>query len=286
VRPKLAIGLNPELANKLATLQPKTIASLQDILESWKLSKHDVQRYVMQLIAVGAIKVTHEGLTFEESAIEFHPEKSDLLTEGTTEVRRGVTEKSLELVATVPIRLLPQLAGYDIALTEDTFRRLILSCEHELLAVSPFVEREGVYALRAEFAEACKRGVRMKILTRDSDSPSTALALYDLFQLFGQRLESREFHVRAKLYGEFYRQIESTHAKLLIIDRRETYLGSAEIRPNALHTNFEMGIKTTNAAIVQGACHLFDTFWNDSAFTKEIDFTSISKKVATLVRHS
>jgi len=180
--------------------------------------------------------------------------------------------------------MLPKLSGYDIALTEDTFRSMILSCERELLAVSPFVEREGIYALRAEFAEAFRRGVRMKILTRDSESPSTTLALYDLFQIFGQRLESREFHVRAKVYGGFYRQIESTHAKLLIIDRREAYLGSAEIRPNALHSNFELGIRTNNATIVHEACHLFDTFWNDAAFTKEIDLDSIGGRVATLVQ--
>jgi phosphatidylserine/phosphatidylglycerophosphate/cardiolipin synthase-like enzyme len=284
VTPRLAIGPNAELAHKLQNLQQKTIASLQEMLEASKLSRHEIQRRVMQLLAIGAIKVTREGLTFEESTIEVHPEKLDLLSEGEPQIRRETTEKPSELVATVPIRMLPKLTGYDIALTEDTFRSMILSCERELLVVSPFVEREGVYALRAEFAEAFRRGVRMKILTRDSESPSTTLALYDLFQIFGQRLESREFHVRAKVYGEFYRQIESTHAKLLIIDRREAYLGSAEIRPNALHTNFEMGIRSSNVAIVHGACHLFDTFWNDAAFTKEIDLNSIGERVATLVQ--
>lgn len=284
---RLAIGLNREIARDLAGHQPKTIASLQDMLVNWKLSKHEVQRCVMQLIALGAIRVTREGLTFEESAIEFHSEIGDFLKEqGTVEALNKIREESVELVATVPIRLLSNLVGYDIALTEDAFRDLILHCERELLIVSPFVEREGVYALRGEFAEAARRGVAVKLLTRDSDSAKTFLALYDLFQIFGDHLDSREFHVMARVNSEFYRQIESTHAKLIIVDRREAYLGSAEIRPNALHTNFEIGIRTTSPTIVQGACHLFDTFWNDSAFTKEIDFTSISEKVSMLVRHN
>ena len=59
----MAIGPNAELARKLEGLQQKTIASLQETLEASRLSRHEIQRRVMQLLAIGAIKVTREGLT-------------------------------------------------------------------------------------------------------------------------------------------------------------------------------------------------------------------------------
>jgi phosphatidylserine/phosphatidylglycerophosphate/cardiolipin synthase-like enzyme len=275
----LATGLDMA-AGILATT---TVREFEETLRKNGHPKWEVERLLMSYMATEAVVIVKEGIEFEASEIRIDPSK--IQARGTPPGEAVVEDGQsvLKLVCTTPTRLAATSMGFGVLQTEDVFRRLIRQAKRELVIVSPFLEREGVYALRSELFAASKQKVMVKLLTRRIENSSITLAVSDLFGIFGECLAVKEFHTELRVY-ERWRQLESTHAKLLLRDQEEMYVGSAEIRPNALYSNFEIGVIVNDKEVVKDAHSLFSLFWEDSGFVRPVTAAEIRRKVEKMVR--
>lgn len=270
----------------------KKISQLEQFLSRQGLSRAQTNREVMGLLASGAITITKEALLFEDSEIAFDTEKLSKEKENEkterfgqqpalTDFEGGLTE----LVCTAPTRMSELILSKGVALTESVFRSLIASTKRELIIVSPFLERQGIYAFRSEFAELAHKKLSVNLLTRKINQDSDRiLAMFDLFEMFGDKFQAREFHSEILMNNDLWRQLESTHAKLLLRDNEEMYLGSAELRQNALYSNFECGIHTRDLRLVNSAFQIFNFFWNDPSSTRIVPRKDIMEKARRIVR--
>jgi HKD family nuclease len=274
--------------NQIITFEK--IRQLEEFLSKQGLIKAEINRSVMGLLASGAITITKEGLLFEDSEITVDANKLSKESEGNhrsnqQEVLAKIGGGLTELVCTAPTRMSELILSKGVTLTESVFRSLIASTNSELIIVSPFLERQGIYAFRSEFAELARKKLSVRLLTRKIDQDSDKiLALFDLFEMFGDKFQARDFHSEILMGHDLWRQLESTHAKLLLRDNEEMYLGSAELRQNALYSNFEFGIHTKDVALVHSANQIFKIFWEDSSSTRILPRKDIIDKARRIVR--
>jgi HKD family nuclease len=274
--------------DKLVSCQK--ISQLEEFLSRQGLRKAQANRAVMGLLASRTITITKEALLFEDSEIKFDPSKLSKETDekepsGQPLTPIGFAVGLTELVCTAPTRMSELILSKCVVLTESVFRSLIASTKHELIIVSPFLERQGIYAFRSELAELARMRRTVKLLTRKIERDNDRiLALFDLFEMFGNLLQVKEFHAEVLFGKDLWRQLESTHAKMLLRDTEEMYLGSAELRQNALYSNFEFGIHTREKTLVDSAAQVFQIFWTDVSSTRVVPRSDIITKAKRLVR--
>ncbi len=266
-----------------------TIRALETLLDASGLNRAEANRIVMRAIAARAVVISQGGGQFEDSGIIVDAEAFSALLEepkqhvaetGTTTPSQG----SLGIVWTVPTRLIPLSSRVSTLSTEAAFKHLLSDARSEVLIVSPFLEREGIYSFRTELLAASQRGVRFRLLTRSVEDYNLAYPLNDLFQILGTQLEARSFHSHVQLKGDTWKQVESTHAKLLLVDGAQMYVGSAELRLNALFSNFELGLIVRDRTLVRQAAALFEIFWGDVLYTKPITQSVIQRVLSRSVR--
>ncbi|MDG6916935.1 MAG: hypothetical protein JRM85_05000 [Nitrososphaerota archaeon] len=269
--------------------ESRTVRELESFLDRAGLDRAEANRVIMRAIAERAITISQGGGEFEDSEIIFDPNMfSTLIEEPGKQVAETVSASqspsNSSIVWTVPTRLIPQSSQVSRLSTEAVFKQLLLDSKTEVLIVSPFLEREGIYTLRSEFLAASQRGVRFRLLTRSVDDYNLAYPLNDLFQILGSQLDAKSFHSHVQLKGDAWKQIESTHAKLLLVDGRQMYIGSAELRLNALFSNFELGLLVKDRFLTKQAADLFDIFWNDKLYTKSITQSIVQRVLSRSVR--
>ena len=172
-----------------------------------------------------------------------------------------ISHGSVRVVATFP----PGLSTPDdVVDMHHAFSDVISSARHTLRISSPYIEHIGVQVLLAAFETAAQRNVTCHMLIRlnnwnrpEMRQIMALLALYDLFQT---RLSVRSF---ARSLGQQPYQLSwgGIHAKLLISDDAQVYIGSGELRDHALHHNFEVGCVSSEPSTVALASRIFDTMW-------------------------
>lgn len=123
------------------------------------------------------------------------------------------------------------------------FAQIIAAARNKLLLISPYLDDKGVEKLISPLQEAKNRGVYLMLITRETAErqPGRTLGLEALFSMFAGQIEVRDYHTKAKGLAHY----TSVHAKLIQADDQIGYVGSAELRGNALEKNFEMGVILT-----------------------------------------
>ncbi|MGP8056925.1 MAG: phospholipase D-like domain-containing protein [Nitrososphaerales archaeon] len=168
----------------------------------------------------------------------------------------------------IPVLSLPesQLSGFQtqypqLVQTAVAFRAVLNAAKEEVLISAPFLEEHGVLVYADLIRRLARDRVYIRCLTREYDTnlqvQKAVRRLADLYYSWGDktRLQVREYHVQL---GDVTSSVpstddrfhyESTHAKLLIADNNLCYVGSAELRMNALYANFEAGILVTGKLV-------------------------------------
>ena len=80
-------------------------------------------------------------------------------------------------------------------------------------------------AMKVGVGMISRGGCKIKLLTSGMLSLNQALGLRDLFIMFDDRIIVKAFHAQAT--EGYQHQIESTHAKIILTDRKAAYLGSS-----------------------------------------------------------
>lgn len=119
------------------------------------------------------------------------------------------------------------------------YAQIIAATRETLYLISPYIDDKGVGKLFSPLQEAKERGVYLKVITRETAKHqlSRTRGIEALFSMFSRQIEVRDYHTEAKGLAHH----TSVHAKLIQADNQIGYVGSAELRGNALEKNFEMG---------------------------------------------
>jgi phosphatidylserine/phosphatidylglycerophosphate/cardiolipin synthase-like enzyme len=158
----------------------------------------------------------------------------------------------MTLLATRPESLyLSEEARQSILSVAVALHRLITSARREIIILNPFFERAGFDRLAAALLAAARRGVGVFIITRqltDETSPNRQVlkglmkqakdeGVVDLFRLAQyQQLEAG-------------RLIVASHAKVLLADSEQAYIGSANLTEYGMDRFFEVGVLLQGAQV-------------------------------------
>jgi hypothetical protein len=140
--------------------------------------------------------------------------------------------------------------------TLEAFKIVMRASKEELLVLSPFMDLLGVYLLRDDLCRLIEREVSVRVMTREPDE-----AVCEFLNTLSGGLVSIRFLAD-------YRAHRRLHAKLLMADHSVAYLGSAEIRLNAMVHNIEMGILVRDSEILDQIRTTFEALWAEAVERK------------------
>lgn len=129
-------------------------------------------------------------------------------------------------------------------LLKDEIKKMFSEAEHSIYICSPFIEFNGINDFLRILKSKSKKGVEIKIIARQisKNDPQNRYneikRVYDSFQNEGCEIKIRNYHYQLK-----DRVNSSTHAKFIVCDYKDAYIGSGELRRNSYEKNFELGVK-------------------------------------------
>lgn len=168
-------------------------------------------------------------------------------------------DDTVEFVATLPggfeptsvrVRSIPDIAS--------TIRNQVFDADSSVRIANPYFDPS--LELVSDLASLPRRGVETQLLTRETadEDGDTGVTLNKMWNLIDEKHRDN-FKVR-----DLYRWDESqgsqafaTHAKIVIVDDRVCYVGSANLTDTSLSTNFEFGV-VVEGDIVEDAVTVFD----------------------------
>ena len=133
--------------------------------------------------------------------------------------------------------------------------QMLERAEKLILIASPWV---GAIKEIIETLEEVRtdQNVHVKIIVRPPESDDDYSHRETL-----RELGRRGFHVEME---------ERLHAKMIVVDDKELYIGSANLTPRSMDKNLEVGICTTNPEVVSKAAMYFEQVFQE-AFDKRLD---------------
>jgi phosphatidylserine/phosphatidylglycerophosphate/cardiolipin synthase-like enzyme len=220
-------------------------------IQAWKESlcargfaECDAGEMVQEAILKNALNITSPAPTQDQS-----------LAEGVIaqEIMMGVMKRKYE---NTPISTAPVSSG-NYRATGFTFFDLIGISEKSLYFSSPYIDEEGIFLVRPQLENAYERGVAIRLLTRQS--PQNRASIRAISAIAKDRFECRDYY-----YRDSQGQQAALHAKLILADGCMGYLGSAEIRKNAILSNFELGVVLFQAPLLDSIKDLYEATWEQS----------------------
>lgn len=168
-------------------------------------------------------------------------------------------EDVVEFVATLPGGFEPTSAQVrSIPNIVSTIRNQVFDADSSVRIANPYFDPS--LELVSDLASLPRRGVETKLLTRETadeegDTRTTLNKMWDLIdEDHRDNFEVRDLYRWDERQGS---QAFATHAKIVIVDDRICYVGSANLTDTSLSTNFEFGV-VVKGDIVKQAAKVFD----------------------------
>lgn len=245
-------------------------------IDCHRLSKSDAEFLFTGLVLNGVANQKGKGASFADYSFTVECEAAARILESQRIARAAleeadVTEKAsksphVELTATFP----PGINGEkitDVRLLSSDLRKLFFDADSIVRIANPYFDPNP--SVVGDIASLANRGVKTKILTRETESANLKLvsALNSVYEGINpenrHRLRVRDLYERDDETG---RQAYATHAKVVIADRDLCYLGSANLTDTSLSNNFELGVLIRGEP-VKIAVDVFDSVFN---FAREV----------------
>lgn len=230
-----------------------SIHSTQPLVEN-RLPGERIEAIFLTLTGAGILtrqRRDRRGATYDQYQIDpdrLHQVLCDaaLLRQGYDRFQEETTPTNqVQLIATLPDNLLlspdvkrriPSLAA--------TLHRLITMASQEILILNPFFEQEGFNRLASALLAAAGRGVVVTIITRQL-SDVTAINYRVMKQLWEQSQQegvSDQFRLCEYQQVEDGRMLLTSHAKVILVDGRTAYIGSANLTEYGMGRFVEIGV--------------------------------------------
>ncbi len=234
-----------------------TLAEWNERLVAWGLPRVSAEQLILAALNRGALVEIGAAKSFDATLVDGEVPQTLVVEEVLRCLPSG-------LVATAPVAEV----GTGIRETREVFALVIAAAQQELLIASPYLDERGVMLLQAPLRTAAKRGVRLRLLSRELKVDETR----PFRELIGPRARSKGIRLLADWFGEHFqaadyyyhdgtRQLAALHAKIVQADDTLGYVGSAEIREYALRVNFEMGY-VFHAANATACRTTFESIWS------------------------
>lgn len=252
-------------------LDRKTLST--DLPTEVEVSKRDAVCLFTGLILNDAASAVSGGDSFADYIFEVDTDRASETMEEQYVARRalndaGFCDKSSEgqtvhLASTLPPPIEGELPTEVEPLAGD-LRRLFLDANSSVRIASPYFDPSP--SVIGDIAALVNRGVRTKVLTRETESADENLRL-TLNRLYEEIDASNHDYLRVRdLYDrndQTGQQNYATHAKIAIKDRKVCYVGSANLTDTSLSTNFELGVLLRGTSVTT-AIETFDTVFEFS----------------------
>lgn len=165
----------------------------------------------------------------------------------------------VEFVATLPggfeptsaqVRSIPNIAS--------TIRNQVFDADSSVRIANPYFDPS--LELVSDLASLPRRSVETRLLTRETgdeegDTRTTLNKMWDMIdEEHRGNFQVRDLYRWDEKQGS---QAFATHAKIVIVDERVCYVGSANLTDTSLSTNFEFGV-VVKGNIVNNAVTVFD----------------------------
>lgn len=213
--------------------------------------------------------------------------KAAQIDETPTESETGETDIAPGLVIGVPVglkeaieSLRPSYDTFEIYYLDEAFTKILRSAREEVFIASPFLDEAGLDLIWEDIKALPRRGISLYLLTRDlHEQPSQQqyaqakkrqgiARIKEVYEAEktapSTEFSVRDFGKRTPGTGSVDLQYEGLHQKMVIADTKAAYIGSGEVRRNALQVNGEAGVVTTDSQQVGFWRDYFDVFWDDS----------------------
>lgn len=230
-------------------LSERNIVKFGD-LKQWllnqSLSLQQANALIGQLFAQDLVEVEKLGKNLEDAVLRARPAIKELAITPAEKHVKAPPES--DFVLTCPADVLP----FFPLSTLEAFKIVVRDAREELLILSPFMDLLGVHLLRDDLCRLSERKVFVRVMTREPDEAVCGF----LNALLGNLVSIR--------FLTNYRAHRRLHAKLLMADRCVAYLGSAEIRLNAVVHNIEMGALVRGSEMLNQIHTTFETLWAEA----------------------
>lgn len=241
-----------------------------------------IELQVMMLARDGRIKLVKNE--FGDYLVRVGNKISTRLCFGNEKKIGNTLNPKTKIVVTMPTSLHRECKELgSISSTDKIFRSLLRDATTYVKLCLPFPEEAVASYFSEEITNLAKDGVRIMILTREvfaknkshANLVKSLMRLYDIYRSFGDanKIEIRDFHIGLK--NEMFNLLhyESVHAKIILIDGMQCYIGSGEWRINSLYNNFELGVVLRDE-IVSTVESLYDLIWHHS---KSVTYEFLTK---------
>jgi phosphatidylserine/phosphatidylglycerophosphate/cardiolipin synthase-like enzyme len=123
----------------------------------------------------------------------------------------------------------------------DHFVRLLCSsATTNLFLVAPYLSSAGLEGLRAPIATSAQRGAWIRLVTGNLDHQNGANRRAVKTLVEGN--EGALIHRRLRILTATEKLPALIHAKIILADQKQGYLGSANLSQSAMDRNFELGV--------------------------------------------
>lgn len=252
------------------------------------LGPEDVEHALLllnYLVTKNLASVKVMGTNWEYSIRDIDQAKTLIGYERLVSIEPKSTKISSCLVISVPLSLeqgfrslKKKYQQVQILHIREAFKLLLNAANQELLLSMPFFEGDGLSYLIDEVQNVAKRGVSVRLLSREILAPrredfsylDKLRAFSKLINLFESsrtspkaKLEIRDYSARISDQRGDSLYYEGVHQKMIVVDRRYAYVGSGEIRAASFMTNGEVGVIQLDEE-AQFWADFFDLFWKNA----------------------
>jgi phosphatidylserine/phosphatidylglycerophosphate/cardiolipin synthase-like enzyme len=177
---------------------------------------------------------------------------------------RSSTQPEVELVATLP-REIRQDVSADVGKLGLSLRKMLINASHTVRVANPYFDPDQW--IIEDIAAVPRRGIDTRILTREATgvdvSDRTLDAITSIVEsLDGDTIDNvsiRDFYET----NETGYQIGAVHAKIICVDEKKCYIGSANLTDLNLTANFEFGV-IISGEIVSEVVTVFDAIFEEA----------------------
>lgn len=209
--------------------------------------------------------LAHLRVQMNEAVKGIFEESSTTRQQQWTQVARSAIAGKATLLADAPAQTSPSAADEFPSQLAELLVSRINQSQKELVLVSAYLIPTPELETAVEQAE--KRGVNVRILTNSlrSNNHTSAHSAYrhHVRRLINHGADLHEVRSLAKdrsiyMQSPVDEKVLGLHAKLLLIDREQTFIGSANLDPRSLRLNTEIGLLVQSPALNQRVRELLE----------------------------
>jgi phosphatidylserine/phosphatidylglycerophosphate/cardiolipin synthase-like enzyme len=240
-----ANGIYFDLFNLLVEIVTnKPEIRIKSILDQLKedYNEEEVKNSIRYLISRGYLVITTERKNFNDIKVKLEKRPYiHLVNQNKVQYPR--------ITLTLPpydfYGLKSHLTNFNIQINsiKDEIKKLFEEANKSIYICSPFLELNGIDEFMPILTSKCKKGVDIKIISRQinkndyNNRNDEIKSILNNFKDKNCNIKIRNYHYQSQKFIE-----SSNHAKFVISDKKNAYVGSGELRKNSFEKNFELGV--------------------------------------------